>query len=71
MAYSISVAVGDTERIEVGRLLMCTAPLAVVTVTGNAPLAAALLAPAVLRPPSCWPGNCRSRQLRRRGLRRS
>jgi hypothetical protein len=47
MAYSISVAVGDSEMIAVGREAMRTVPLAAVTAAGKllaAPLPAAGLA---------------------------
>ncbi len=47
MAYSISVAVGDSETIEPGRAGMCTVPPAVLTVTGNAAAAGEGLTPAV------------------------
>jgi hypothetical protein len=48
MAYSISVAVGDSEMIAFGRELRCTAPLAAVTVAGKLPLAAPPAEPAGL-----------------------
>ena len=39
IAYSISVAVGDSETIALGRALMCTTPVWVVTATGKVPVA--------------------------------
>jgi hypothetical protein len=45
IAYSISVAVGDSETIDLGRALMCTTPVWVVTAAGKVPVAAGLLPP--------------------------
>ena len=42
IAYSISVAVGDSEMIALGRALMCTTPIWVVTAAGKLPVTAGL-----------------------------